>query len=662
MIAIENCRDLATKTSDYLEAKLTAEERGAVDRHLANCPDCSAAFKRFAQVQGLLHGAFESEPISAEFKQKAGEGMRVATQSVLAVQTGAQEPVSAPLYASLVDRMGTAPWWAVSMVLHVLVITLLGLITMSIGILDDRNSVIVLTNLEKMSALKPVEETKKSKTDLRDILEAKQDTPPTDPNAQVQSNIVVPPDILAKAELGDHFETINLDRPDTQSAFGNPDARMFHSASGNDEREGGGGLGGTSLMDDLIGMGGSASPGTGGGWGGGNGTGTGVGNGAGHGSFGQRSGGGRRLMVMKHGGSKATESAVDLALEWLARHQEADGRWDHLKHGGAGQYHGGVTGDAAMTGFALLAFLGAGHTEKIGKYKEHVRRGLLWLLEKQGKVKDGQWNKHPHEGRWTDLNYTHGIATMALSEAAAMGRNAEMRKAAQKAIDGVEYAQNRADNESERWAWDYFPKGGTNDASIMAWNVLALKSGKVAGLKVDPACFEGTIRWIDHAQILDPHKGKDHIDDYDWLGGLMPYRGKPGAVNGVGGWATMAAAALCRVMFGGAALDHPGVLGPCNKIKVSNLPKGYPYNLYYGYYAALLMFQKGGDHWAAWNEAMKPALLNGQRKGGPKDGSAADVDGSWDYGAETACESRVMSTCLAVLSLEVYYRYLPIYK
>ena len=51
---------------------------------------------------------------------------------------------------------------------------------------------------------------------------------------------------------------------------------------------------------------------------------------------------------------------------------------------------------------------------------------------------------------------------------------------------------------------------------------------------------------------------------------------------------------------------------------------------------------------------MKPALIEGQVKGG------AD-DGSWDpKGA--AHSGRVMSTALAVLCLEVYYRYLPLYK
>src|SRR6185295_19802998 len=135
---------------------------------------------------------------------------------------------------------------------------------------------------------------------------------------------------------------INPDRPDTHSAYGNEDARSFHSVTGNAEAAGGGGTGGIG-MEDVIGVGGAASKGTGGGFGGGDGTGTGVQSGAGHGSFGNRNGGGRRLMVKKHGGSKATESAVDKALEWLARHQEKEGHWAAEKYADnvAGARHGG---------------------------------------------------------------------------------------------------------------------------------------------------------------------------------------------------------------------------------------------------------------------------------------------------------------------------------
>ena len=681
------CQSVKEDFRAYLERQLPKSEVRVLEEHLHGCERCTRALAEYQRMFKLMDRTIGSGKLNEAFDRRAEarlkrtpegvalpssansaalstpllRGQKRAAREEEFVEEEEMEPVAAAprgALENLTDRFGAAPWWAVSVVLHVLVIILLGLITMSIGILGNTDSVVVLTNLEKMSAVKQAEEQAKPKSDLRDVLEQKQDTPPTDPNSQVQSNIVVPPDILAKAELGDHFETINLDRPDTQSAFGNPEARMFHSVSGNDEPEGGGGLGGVSLMDDLIGMGGSTSPGSGGGWGGGDGTGTGIGKGAGHGSFGQRNGGGRRLMVMKHGGSKATESAVDKSLEWLARHQEADGSWNAWKYEALQDARTqGVNGDAACTGFAILAFLGAGHTEKVGKYKDHVRRGVFWLM----KALD-EHEKAAGPGRWCKnhgSNYTQGVAALALAEASAMGRNPEVKISAQKAINGVVAGQIKIDN-SEYHAWDYAPGGTTNDTSVTGWSIMALKSAKIAGLQVEPAAFEGAMKWINSGQDL---KGapKDGDAEY-WEGGMMTYRGRVGDPPQPKNMAMTAAAALTRLFVGGEKPSHPGVAGPCNLMKKpANLPTADKahFNLYYWYYATLTMFQKGGDHWKEWNEPMKRVLPETQRKDG-------DFDGSWDplFGEPQGhiYGGRVMSTALGALCLEVYYRYLPIYK
>jgi len=232
-----------------------------------------------------------------------------------------------------------------------------------------------------------------------------------------------------------------------------------------------------------------------------------------------------------------------------------------------------------------------------------------------------------------------------------MARIKETMEAAQKSINGVDDAQRQTDGTSDREAWDYAPRGGANDSSIMAWNILALKSCKVAGLHVEHACFDGTLRWIDAGQDLGNNKPGDV--SYDYEGGMMSYRGTIAVPNkGQGSMAVTAAAGLCRLMIGGAKGDDPGVAGPCNLIKNKHLPKAYPFNLYYGYYATLLMFQKGGDHWKAWNDVMKTILPDAQIKGG-------NDDGSWDHVSfnATISDSRVMSTALSCLMLEVYYRY-----
>jgi len=646
------CEELAVHFDAYLDESLAGSEREAVHAHVISCSACREQIRRSREVRGMLLGAFQRAAGSGATSQRLREittGPRVATVA------GELEREAAGRDGFL-NRLGAAPWWGVSVALHVLVILLASLVTMTIGTLGETDEVILVTNIEKQTEAKLDEQTEKKPT-LRDILESKVDVQATDPNSTEQSNIVVPPDILAKAELGDHFETINPDRPDTQSAFGNPDARMFHSVQGNDEPEGGGGSGGNSLMDSLIGVGGAASPGTGGGWGGGNGTGTGIGNGSGHGSFGSRNGGGRRLMVMRHGGSKKTESAVDKALEWLARHQEADGHWDSVKHEAvkSDPRCTDISGDAANTGFALLAFLGAGHTEKVGKYKDNVKRATEWLcqaLEKNEKIAGA--------GRWSTLNYTQGVAALALAEAAAMGRNPEVKKSAQKAIDGVTTGQIKI-GLSEYHAWDYTPGGLTNDTSVTGWNVMALKSGKIAGLHVDPASLEGAMKWINSGQDLNGAPKGAGEAEY-WEGGMMTYRGIVGQPPQPKNMAMTAAAALTRLFVGGEKPTDAGVAGPCNLMKKAvNLPTSDQarFNLYYWYYGTLVMFQKGGDHWKEWNEAMKKALLETQRKDG-------DFDGSWNpYINESqgyVCAGRVMSTALGALNLEVYYRYMPIHK
>ncbi len=80
-------------------------------------------------------------------------------------------------------------------------------------------------------------------------------------------------------------------------------------------------------------------------------------------------------------------------------------------------------------------------------------------------------------------------------------------------------------------------------------------------------------------------------------------------------------------------------------------PDGFGCDMYYWYYGSYAMFQMGGRHWSAWNKALKPAVLDSQRKDGSFKGSWDPV-GPWGYSG-----GRVYSTASMVLCLEVYFRY-----
>jgi hypothetical protein len=79
--------------------------------------------------------------------------------------------------------------------------------------------------------------------------------------------------------------------------------------------------------------------------------------------------------------------------------------------------------------------------------------------------------------------------------------------------------------------------------------------------------------------------------------------------------------------------------------------------VYYWYYATLALFQVGGEPWAWWNERYRDFAVGLQRRDGCSEGSWDPVD-NWlaPYGG------RLYATSLNLLSLEVYYRYLPLYR
>ncbi len=75
-----------------------------------------------------------------------------------------------------------------------------------------------------------------------------------------------------------------------------------------------------------------------------------------------------------------TEGAVELGLDFLARHQSADGRWS-LADRGNEKEKPSFQADSAATGLALLSFLGAGYDHYDDQYQHVVQAGLQFLLK-----------------------------------------------------------------------------------------------------------------------------------------------------------------------------------------------------------------------------------------------------------------------------------------
>ncbi|HEY3322748.1 MAG TPA: prenyltransferase/squalene oxidase repeat-containing protein [Planctomycetota bacterium] len=546
----------------------------------------------------------------------------------------AQEPGESQAF--LYSATSQTPWWMVSLLLHGLIIALAALVTIDMNLDRDDPMTVTVTDFVPRNFDKNETPDTKPKDKTFSELASKQEIPPTDPTAKENSNVLVPEEMLQKAELGDHFETVNPDRPDTHSAFGTEDSHIFYSSYGSDDKAGGGGTGGLTLDDELIGAGGSGSKGTGGGWGGGDGTGIGLDKGSGVGSFGTRSGGGRRLMVKRHRGSPETENCVEASLRWLAYHQEPDGRWDSKKYGSQSK------SDTACTGFALLAFLGAGHTEKIGAYRANVQKAVAWMKSKQDA--DGMiWDTSDDNAHHRARGYPAAIATLALAEAAGMANLPDTRAAAQKAIDYCT-EKHQCGEGSDKSGWRYAPKQAP-DTSVTGWFTMALKSAKVANLHVNPAAFDGAIRYLDSVEKKEADgNGYGAASHYAYTQTEDP-KDRSHRLSAIGN--------LARQFLGWKKEDlQSSVEWFVNKGGVPEWgANGEKVDLYYWYYGTLCVFQQDGDLWKRWNDGMKKALTENQCRQG-------DDAGSWNpVGTYSTEWGRVGQTALACLCLEVYYRY-----
>ncbi len=347
------------------------------------------------------------------------------------------------------------------------------------------------------------------------------------------------------------------------------------------------------------------------------------------------SGASRAAMLHSGGGTSESERAVTMSLKWLSEHQNYDGSWsfEHQKSPkchGACRDPGSTQSKIAATSLALLPFLGNGQTHREGEYRRTVDQGLKFLLrsmQTQGDV-GSLWEP-------VGTMYGHGLASIVLCEAYGMTRDQVLQAPAQAAINYIVYAQDPLGG-----GWRYEPQR-PGDTSVVGWQMMALKSAKMAYLRVPPATWKKAGYFLDSVQA---ERGAVY-------GYQNPDARRP---------ATTAIGLLCRMYLGWGhdqqALQH-GVqilsqLGPSiDKTSMKN-------NMYYNYYATQVMHHYGGYPWQRWNAVMRDYLIHTQATRGHE-------TGSWflagaDHGASIG--GRLYCTAMAAMTLEVYYRYMPLYR
>jgi hypothetical protein len=342
------------------------------------------------------------------------------------------------------------------------------------------------------------------------------------------------------------------------------------------------------------------------------------------------SGARRKALLRSGGGTPESEEAVQLALKWLAAHQQNNGSWSfqHVTHpecNGQCENPGHNQSKIAATSLALLPFLGTGQTHTNGKYKRTIDMGLKYLVGviryegKLGSLWDGPGTM-----------YGHGLASIVLCEAYGMTHDRALREPAQAVVDFIVDAQDPGGG-----GWRYQPRM-PGDTSVVGWQLMALKSAQMAELRVPADTLKKTGFFLDSVQS----------DDGTAYGYIGPETGQ----------ATTAIGLLCRMYLGWSrdvrALEGGvqvlGTLGPATDSA----------DMYYNYYATQVMHHWGGNPWKRWNAVMRDYLVGSQSRHGHKLGSWY-FDGG-DRGSNDG--GRLYYTAMAAMILEVYYRHMPLYR
>jgi hypothetical protein len=310
------------------------------------------------------------------------------------------------------------------------------------------------------------------------------------------------------------------------------------------------------------------------------------------------------------------EKSIEQACRFLARNQ------DH-----SGALKSSYT--CAATALAGLAWLASGSTPNEGPFAHNINAAIEYLL--RASAKNGFISEQGGYGN--SGMYGHGYSTQFLAEAHGMIRDealaARVKAALARAVHSIESTQN------QYGGWNSTPDpSATDDGSgaIAVMQVTALRAAESCGVPV-------------RTQIIE--KAKKYLlamtNESGWYAYNWHSRG-----SGAGSIATT-----------GAGMYMLGALGlwtdPKYEKGIKNIMSRLPSrgnDSYFGgwfaysiFYASIAIFQHGGAEWAKWYPAMSDTLLRDQCS-----------DGSWNdsYGG--------VFVALSVLSLELPYRYLPMFQ
>ena len=313
----------------------------------------------------------------------------------------------------------------------------------------------------------------------------------------------------------------------------------------------------------------------------------------------------------------------DAGCRYLATSQESSGSWKDVQEG------------PGVTGMAMMVLLASGEDPNHGAYRPQIRRAIRSIIASQdaasgfyGSVNQGHSSMYQHGFAMLALAEAYGVVDdrTLWSEEAASGKGRSIGQSLELA---VKLAVSSA-AQNPLGAWRYSPEAKDHDTSVSGAILMGLLGARNAGIEVPDETIDRAIKYF--TAMTGPN-------------GQVGYASPQGGSD-----ATTSIGTLVMAIARRKDLPQYTLAVAYLKQHSQGATQQSPYPNYTRYYRAQALFQADVEAWQQWNNRLVQEL-KAQRK---PDGSLAAQSGP-DGGP-------FAGTSLALLSLAVNYRFLPIYE
>lgn len=322
-------------------------------------------------------------------------------------------------------------------------------------------------------------------------------------------------------------------------------------------------------------------------------------------------------LLPKHINSK-TQLAIKRGLDYLAETQSSRGNWQSTRD--TQSY------PVSMTAMAGMAFLAHGNTTSRGPYARTVSSIVDYLIEQQDAI---GLIAGPGNERGRPM-YGHGFSLLFLASAYGMETDVRVRERMSKVIKNA--IKLTAQGQSPLGGWTYTPGSG-DEGSVTITQMQALRAARNAGFSVPQSTIDRAIRYLE--QCRTPEGGIR----YSFNSG--PQTRLPISAAAI---ACLYSAGEYESPLADACLQY--VHGQFHA-RAGSFSKGGGHDYYAHYYAAQAFYQAGDEYFDDYFPKARDQLLGMQAN-----------NGSWNGDGV----GEVYGTSIALVILQLPYKYLPIYQ